>query len=185
VAGLAFVVFLACAGFALASLTGSLGLGWAAAGVIIALAVVTVAVSAHAGGHAWFVPAPGAALAVAWLVTASGPTRHASAWWLLAASAAFSGVAVLMAASVLRARATDGSMPAATLVGAEGTVVSAVAPVGIVRVHGESWTAESISGPLAVGATVHVVRLQGLRLVVWSDEGRVLGLEPLPGALDI
>ena len=58
--------------------------------------------------------------------------------------------------------------------------LSALAPVGIARVRGETWTAESISGPLPVGAPVHVVRAEGLRLLVWSEEGEVAGTGPLP-----
>lgn len=183
VAGMAFVVFLACAAFALASLTGPLALVWVVGSVIIALVVATSVVSAHAGGHAWFVPIPGAVLALVWLLAAPGGSRHASAWWLLAGSAAFSGFAVLLAAGALRARFASPSMPVATLVGAEGTVTRALAPMGIVRVQGESWTAESMSGPLPVGVTVHVVRVEGLRLVVWSEQGRVLGLD-LPEPFD-
>lgn len=184
VAGLALVLFVACAAFAFSSLTGPMALVWGAAGVITILVVATAVVAAHAGGHAWFVPVPGAALAVVWFLAVSGGSRHASAWWLLGASAAFCGFAALLAAGVLRAREAGGLVPTPTLVGAEGTVVSALDPIGIVRAQGESWTAESISGPLPVGVTVHVVKVQGLRLVVWSEQGRVLGLDPLPEPFD-
>lgn len=184
VAGLSLVLFLASVGLALASVIGPLALVWLAAAAMLALIVTTAVISAHAGGHAWFVPLPGVLLALAWFVAITGGARHATAWWLLAASAAFSGVAVIMAAGILRARVVARSLPAPTLVGQSGTAVSALSPVGIARVAGETWTAESISGTLPVGAPVHVVRVEGLRLLVWSEQGQVPGPETLPGHVE-
>lgn len=181
---LAFGSFLAGIAFALASVVGPLALDWVVGLVVVALVAATAAVSAHAGGHAWFVPVPAAALALVWLLSISGGSRQASSWWLVAASAACSCVAVMFAASVLRARAESNRTPPATLVGADGVAVTALGPVGIVRVASETWTAESISGPLAAGAKVHVVRAQGLRLLVWSEQGRVPGVDALPGTAE-
>lgn len=180
VVAVAVTAFLAGAAFATSALVGPSVLVWGAAVVVFSLVVATAVVSAHAGGHAWFVPLPGAFLAIAFAMAVSGPNRSASAWWLLAASAAFSGMAVLMAAGVLRSRAVARSVPQPTLVGAQGTAVSAMEPMGIARVNGETWTAESVSGPLPAGATVHVVRVEGLRLLVWSEQGDVLGPSSLP-----
>lgn len=177
----AVVAFLAGIAFAWASVVGPLALDWLVGGIVVAVVVATAAVSAHAGGHAWFVPLPAAALAIVWLVSISGGSRQASSWWLLAGSAALSAVAVLFAAGVLRARASSRLMPTVTLVGADGVAVSALDPVGIARVRGETWTAESISGPLAAGTPVHVVRTDGLRLLVWSEQGLVPGADSLPG----
>jgi membrane-bound ClpP family serine protease len=180
----AVVAFLAGVAFAWASVVGPLALDWLVGGIVVALVVATAAVSAHAGGHAWFVPLPAAALAVAWLVSVSQGDRQASSWWLLAGSAALSAVAVLFAAGILRARAVSRLTPPATLVGADGVAVSALDPVGIARVRGETWTAESVSGPLAAGTDVHVVRAEGLRLLVWSEQGHVPGADSLPGRPD-
>ena len=52
-------------------------------------------------------------------------------------------------------------------------------PTGIARVNNETWTAQSLSGPLPAGAPVHVVKVEGLRLFVWSEAGDILGLEAL------
>jgi membrane-bound ClpP family serine protease len=180
----AVVAFLAGVAFAWASVVGPLALDWLVGGIVVALVVATAAVSAHAGGHAWFVPLPAAALAIAWLVSISEGDRRAGTWWLLAGSAALSAVAVVFAAGILRARAASRLIPAATLVGADGVAVSALDPVGIARVRGETWTAESISGALAPGTPVHVVRADGLRLLVWSEQGQVPGAESLPGRAD-
>jgi membrane-bound ClpP family serine protease len=180
-AGLSVALFLLSVGLAVGSVIGPLVVVWLAAAAMLILVVTTAVISAHAGGHAWFVPLPGALLALAWLVAVSGGARHATAWWLLAASAAFTGVAVIMAAGILRARVVARSLPAPTLVGQAGTTVSALTPVGIARVQGETWTAESISGSLPAGAPVHVVRVEGLRLLVWSEQGQVPGPEILPG----
>lgn len=185
VTALAVAAFLAGVAFACASVVGPLALDWLIGGIVVALVVATAVVSAHAGGHAWFIPLPAAALAVVWLLSISGNNRHASSWWLLAGSAACSCVAVLFAASILRARAASHRIPAATLVGADGVAVSELAPVGIARVRGETWTAESVSGPLAAGASVHVLRAEGLRLLVWSEQGEVPGAAALPSQPEV
>src|SRR5487761_1322487 len=69
--GLALLVCASGAAVALSLVTGAMSLVWPAAVVVVALVVATSVVSAHAGGHAWFVPAPGAVLAAAWLVVAT------------------------------------------------------------------------------------------------------------------
>ena len=46
-------------------------------------------------------------------------------------------------------------------------------PVGVVRVGGENWSAESVSGTLPAGAPVHVLAARGVRLEVWSEVGTV------------
>jgi membrane protein implicated in regulation of membrane protease activity len=181
-AGLAVLVFLTAAVFALSSVVGPAALVWAGVAVLATLMAATLVVSAHAGGHAWFVPLPGAVFTVMWFVAVVGGHRSAASWWLLAAGAAFSGVAVIVAVGVLRARVTGRRISVASLVGAEAVVVHPLELVGIVRLRGETWTAESLSGPLAVGTTVHVVRAQGLRLLVWSEAGDVPGVESLMGS---
>lgn len=182
--GVAVLAFLAGVVFAAGSIVGPAAFVWLAAGILIALVVATSAVAAHAGGHALLVSLPGAALAVAWFVSISGGHREASAWWFLAGSCAFSAMAVMLAAWILRARAITRSVPTLSLVGATGVAVSALDPVGVARVQGETWTAESISGSLAPGAPVHVVRIQGLRVLVWSETGDVVGADGLTGRVE-
>jgi membrane-bound ClpP family serine protease len=86
---------------------------------------------------------------------------------------------VLVAGTALRQRITGVRTATPPLAGAEGSALTALSPTGVVRVAGETWTAESVSGPLPVGAPVHVVSVRGLRLLVWSEAGSVPGAEAL------
>jgi membrane-bound ClpP family serine protease len=180
VVGFAALTMLAGAVLALGSVAGGGAVIWIGAAVMIALIATTLAVCAHAGGHAWFVPLPAAILASVWLVSEASGDHAGGLWWLASSSAAFSAGAAVLGLGVLKARVVGSRLPVRSLVGATGTVVVPLAPVGIARVQGETWTAESLSGPLPVGAAVHVVRMEGLRLLVWSEAGVVPGIEALP-----
>jgi membrane-bound ClpP family serine protease len=95
------------------------------------------------------------------------------AWWLVAMSAGAAGLASLLGATALRQRVRDSSRPLPTLKGASGVSVTPLTPAGVVQVASESWSALSLSGPLPVGVPVHVVRVDGVRLEVWSEAGIV------------
>jgi membrane protein implicated in regulation of membrane protease activity len=87
---------------------------------------------------------------------------------------------VATAALRQRLRGTLVGLPA--LRGTDGVAETALSPVGVVRVGGEKWTAESVSGPLPAGAPVHVLGVRGVRLEVWSEagsvpDGRMLGTQ--------
>jgi membrane-bound serine protease (ClpP class) len=66
----------------------------------------------------------------------------------------------------------------AALVGREGTVISDLAPAGVVQVASEEWSAEAVRGSPAKGERVRVVRMEGLRLIVEPAE------EPATAAAD-
>jgi membrane-bound ClpP family serine protease len=154
-------------------------------GVALVLAVLgVVAVGLHAGGHGWFVPIPVLVLAGAWALTVSAGTWSSTFAWVLASLAfAGAGLGTLLILPAIAYRKAGG-LPTggAALVGASGTAVSALSPTGIARVRNETWTAESLSGPLPVGAPVHVARVEGLRLMVWSEVGNIPGPEDLGSA---
>jgi membrane-bound ClpP family serine protease len=57
--------------------------------------------------------------------------------------------------------------------GTPGVALTDLNPVGVVQLAGETWSAESVSGPLPAGAPVHAVKARGLRLEVWSEVGTV------------
>jgi membrane-bound ClpP family serine protease len=140
--------------------------------------VLAVAVGMHAGGHGVLVGgllgglAAGAIAALA--LTGSGTGIVLG---LLGGAAAVSVGAVAVGVSGVRAaRATALERPSADLVGAEGVAVTPLVPSGTVRVMGEDWSADSVSGPLPAGARVHVVARRGIRLQVWSEAGTVAGL---------
>ena len=46
-------------------------------------------------------------------------------------------------------------------------------PTGVVRVGGETWSAESVSGPLPPAPRSTSLTARGVRLEVWSEVGTV------------
>jgi membrane-bound serine protease (ClpP class) len=52
------------------------------------------------------------------------------------------------------------------LIGEAGQVIETLKPEGVVRVHGEIWNAESLSGTIQKGNRIRVVRINGLKLLV-------------------
>lgn len=52
------------------------------------------------------------------------------------------------------------------IVGAQGLVLTPLAPAGTIRVQGEIWQAETTGNPVAEGTQVEVVALEGLKLKV-------------------
>jgi membrane-bound serine protease (ClpP class) len=56
-----------------------------------------------------------------------------------------------------------------TLAGAHGVAETALDPHGRVHVRGESWSAESVGGPVPAGAPVLVVSVRGLTLDVFPE----------------
>ena len=169
---LAALVVLAAVAFASASVATPTGLRWVTGAVLILLIASAWLLCAHAGGHALFVPLPALALAALWALTVPGHD-HAAAWWLVAMTAAAAGVGGMIGAAVLGQRWRPASAPPPTLQGASGTALTPLAPSGVVRVAGETWSAVSLSGPLPAGVPVHVVRAGGVRLEVWSEAGSV------------
>jgi membrane-bound ClpP family serine protease len=173
-AALLVAVLVALGGVSLgAASVGSVPDGRGLTGALLLLVLATTwLLCAHAGGHAWFVPLPALVLAVLWAVTVSG-SQAAVSWWFVAlsATAAAAGLGVGSAALQVRLRIPP-PVPSGPH-GESGTTVTALTPVGVVRVAGETWTARSLSGSLPPGAPVHVVRVDGVRLDVWSEAGIV------------
>jgi membrane-bound serine protease (ClpP class) len=50
--------------------------------------------------------------------------------------------------------------------GETGDVIETLKPEGVVRIHGEIWNAESLSGTIQKGKRVRVVKINGLKLLV-------------------
>lgn len=177
------LVILAAA-ITLLSLFASGGLPWLV-GVVLAVTVVAVVVAGfHAGGHGWFVPVPVLVLAVAWAIAVSASGWASPTAWALAA-VAFAGalVGIVLVVPAIGFRQGPGpSLGTAGLVGATGTATTALTPKGVCVVNNETWTAESLSGPLPLGAPVHVAKVNGLKLLVWSEVGTVPGTDALSAA---
>jgi membrane-bound ClpP family serine protease len=140
--------------------------------VLILVLASTWGLCAHAGGHAWFVPVPALVLAVLWAITVSR-SHEATSWWLAALSATAAAIGLGVGSAALHVRLRIPPPVRSGPHGESGTTVTALTPVGVVRVAGETWTAKSLSGSLPAGAPVHVVRVNGVRLDVWSEAGTV------------
>lgn len=77
----------------------------------------------------------------------------------------FAGIAVFLVSLVVHARAQKVSTGSAAMQSAIGVALTALAPRGKVFVHGEYWDAVSAT-PVAAGASVRVIGVQGLTLQV-------------------
>ena len=165
----------------LVSFVASGALPWIVGVFLVLAAVGVVVLGFHAGGHGWFVPVPVLVLAGAWaLLVSAGSWASATAWALAALAFASALIAAVLVVPAIAYRHTPVA-PVGTqaLIGAAGTTLSPMTPTGRVRVNNETWTAQSLSGPLPAGAPVHVVKVEGLRLMVWSEAGDVPGPETL------
>jgi membrane-bound ClpP family serine protease len=167
-------VALALAGisFGLASVGSAPDVRALTGAVLIVVLASTWVLCAPAGGHAWFVPLPALVLAGLWALTVSR-SHEATSWWLVALSAAAAAIGLGVGSAALQLRLRTPPPGPAGPHGESGTTLTALTPVGVVRVAGETWTATSLSGRLAVGVPVHVVRVNGVRLDVWSEAGTV------------
>lgn len=156
-------------------------LPWAVGAVLALAATAALVLGLHAGGHGLLVPVPVVVLAVAWGFAGAGAGWTSPVAWALAVLAFLSALvgAALVAPAVLYRRAAQPPPPSTSLVGAAGIALGPLTPRGIVRVGTETWTAESLSGALAAGAPVHVAKVEGLRLLVWSEAGTVASAEDL------
>ena len=157
----------------LVSFVASGALPWIVGVFLVLAAVGVVVLGFHAGGHGWFVPIPVLVLAGAWALTVSAGGWASGAAWALAALAFVSAAiaAVLVVPAIAYRRAPVAPVGTQSLVGAGGKTLSAMTPTGIVRVNNETWTAQSLSGPLPAGAPVHVVKVEGLRLLCGQKPG--------------
>lgn len=165
----------------LVSLVAPSALPWMVGGVLALAVLGVIVLGIHAGGHGWFVPLPVLVLAAAWAVAVSAGTWRSPAAWVFAALAFLGAVpaAVLVVPAIAYRHATFAPRGTAALPGADGVAVTELAPTGIARVNNETWTAQSVSGPLPAGAPVHVVKVEGVRLLVWSEAGNIPGPDTL------
>jgi membrane-bound ClpP family serine protease len=71
----------------------------------------------------------------------------------------------------IRAQARRVSFGTEALTGTTATVISALAPEGLVQMAGEQWSARSVEGEVPAGQSVEVVGREGLRLLVRKKGG--------------
>jgi membrane-bound ClpP family serine protease len=165
----------------LVSFLASGALPWIVGSILVLASVGVIILGIHAGGHGWFVPLPVLVLAGAWALTVSAGGSSSTGAWVLAALAFISAAlaAVLVVPAIAYRHAPLAVRGPDALVGASGMTLSPLNPTGRARVNNETWTAESLSGPLPAGVPIHVVRVAGLRLLVWSEVGAVPGPDAL------
>ncbi len=151
----------------------------------VVLVVGLVAIAMHAGPHGSLISGvAGLLIGVALAWSMAGAIASGLAWTLGALVAVvglvvgFVGLRGLRGLNARAALATPSQL--ALLLGAEGTVELDLAPVGAVRVRGESWTAVSETGEhVPAGTTVFVTRVDGLRLWVLAAPADERGSDQL------
>lgn len=82
-------------------------------------------------------------------------------------------VSIAIFGSGIRAIRKSNLSPSASLATklpfAHGIALTDLTPLGTVRVLGETWSAESLSGVVKAGVEVYVSDVEGLRLKVWAN----------------
>lgn len=159
---------------------------WAVAGALLAAFVLLTVLGALAAPHAHVAAAiAGAAAAVLLAIVALDSAHRELAWALFTCDVIASSAIGTLAWRGLRGAPTASNAFTGGLthlhgrhlpLGNDGVVVSALSPEGVVRVHGEQWSAISLNGPVPVGAHIQVVGSQGLKLEVWNEEAGAAGL---------
>jgi membrane-bound serine protease (ClpP class) len=82
-------------------------------------------------------------------------------------------ISAFLIRALLAARRTPLRTGPQALMGAHGVAETALAPLGRVRVRGESWSAESVGDPVPAGTPVLVIAVRGLTLDVFPEGGSV------------
>jgi membrane-bound serine protease (ClpP class) len=89
----------------------------------------------------------------------AGEGYQVSIWVALAVGGTLALATAVVATKVIRARRAPTKTGREEMVGEIGVVRSAVAPSGLVNVHGEIWKAHTDGDPLAAGEYVRVERV--------------------------
>lgn len=105
--------------------------------------------------------AVGLALLVLWAFDISIPI-----WTAVVLALALGGIAFVFHRSVIPSFHRKRVAGAEGMVGLKGQVIEPLQPLGVVRVEGEYWKAESENGDVPAGRTVEVSGVKGLVLKV-------------------
>jgi membrane-bound ClpP family serine protease len=150
---------------------------WIIAGVLLGLVVLASLVGFHSGPHTHVVAGVIGVLAATWFVFMAVDGRSAPILWaLLSADLVVSAGVGAMAWYGLSGRGTAG-LHLSSHEGQEGVAVSDLAPEGIVRVHGEQWSAVSVNGTVRAGTRVQVLRAVGVHLEVWGENAAAVSAD--------
>ena len=91
-------------------------------------------------------------------------------WLIIVVALALGGIAFVFHRSVIPSFHRKRVTGAEAMVGLSGEVIELLQPVGVVRVEGEYWKAESENGEVPAGKTVEVSSVKGLVLRVRRRE---------------
>ncbi|MGH8989244.1 MAG: NfeD family protein [Acidimicrobiales bacterium] len=143
---------------------------WAVVGVLLGCMLIALLAGFHMGPHSHAAAAVlGLVVAVLLIIMAFSRLSAPVLWVIFGCDVALSGGVAVLAWKGLQSRHTP-SMPAPNrLEGASGVAESALVPDGLVKIHGETWSATSLNGNLPAGAHVQVIR-EGVRLGVWGED---------------
>lgn len=147
----------------------------AVAVVLLVVVVVATGIGLHAGPHGLLasgaVGVAGAAALLAAFLVAAPAEAGAAAVSLAGAVAAVGAGSLTLAWRGLAGREPPAERESRPVLGTAGVAVTDLAPEGVVRIRGESWSAAAVSGPVPAGTPVRVADVDGLRLLVWADDG--------------
>ncbi|MGH8996897.1 MAG: NfeD family protein [Acidimicrobiales bacterium] len=145
---------------------------WVGVGILLGLVVVASVLGFHVGPHGHLAAFGLGVVAAAWLVVMAATGRAEQLLWvLLGADVATSVGLAAIAWRGLKLQDSELTGPATRgLVGSEGVTVTELAPAGVVRVRGESWSATSMHGNVPAGRRIQVIEASGVRLGVWPEE---------------
>jgi membrane-bound ClpP family serine protease len=159
---------------------------WFVADFLLAFVVIASVLGFHIGPHSHAAAGIAGVVAAIWLLTMAATGQAAPLLWVAL------GADVVLTAGVgtigwkgLQSKNTPALQPPnGRLIGATGVAASDLDPDGIVRVHSETWSATSLNGPIAKGATVQIIEVTGIHLGVWGEDTTTPGhqkmqLEPL------
>ncbi len=142
--------------------------------VLLAIAAILFVLDVKAKAHGVLTTGGIALLVLGGLLlfNPSVPSAHVSLWLIIAMAAAFAVFSATVLRALLRAKEHPVQMGLEGLVGATGFAMTALDPAGTVRVRNETWSAESLSGPIAAGGAVEVASVRGgVKLFVRSAPG--------------
>ena len=155
---------------------------WIVAGFLLGLVVLASLVGFHSGPHAHVVAAVIGVLTCVWFIFMAVDGRSGPVFWaLLSADLVVSAGVGITAWNGLTGRIVAGHH-LRPLESQEGVAVSDLAPHGIVRVHGEQWSAVSVNGTVRTGTRIQVLRAAGVRLEVWGEDAEAA---PADGVLGL
>jgi hypothetical protein len=143
---------------------------WIIAALLLGLVVIAALLGFHSGPHLHLAAGVLGGIAAAWLIlmTVRGGPLPVLGVLLGADLLVAGGVGVLAVKGFKGGKPLRGA--AHPLEAAEGVAVSDLDPEGIVRVHGENWSATAMNGTVRAGAAVQVLRARSVRLEVWGEE---------------